>query len=947
MAYELTHADVERYKELVRTSQPIPPDLQARIDADTYFQSRLAAGEINLGTTTPAPTAPTPSITFPKDVTAIDASYFNTQLSAYQKSLEEFNKKYEPLIKVIDDKATFTGTRDQYTEYLRERNALLSSYSALGRIKNVAEVKSGIELQQFETSLAQSDPELYEIYKEHGIEALNQAIKEREQSAISEFYKNNVVVPIAPSGSLPIEQNYTFITRESFNKLSPESQKVVVSKGLTALNVRYGQASDAAALLPKDVYEIYKEQSARDKFDILRAYGAIPPDTKYMGEDASGNPKFKRGTDASEIVADSENFPLLAADVLIPGFATVRHWNEMSTGEKALSIALDALVLAPIISGAARGARASAALTRAGTMLAAAKGAGKEALLYLRSPIDTVLHPIESVKSTVGGTRNLIENLVSFRKLPEAVITTTHGTVRIPVSEVGSAEEAKRIRDTLMELAAKGDNPVIEANGVRYELSRSALMKELKGGLAHTTPMGEAFDKELVVAFKEGMPLSEQGLFLSHEPLPRFAEISAFGKQGEKPAIVILSPEIAKDAVSSEKLYRGTAELESVLKPGYKLPKATQRLYTRIGPNHTRVEILIVGNKLSPAQIVKLKGLAIIEDLKAMISPKLMISDVKFARELTGEALSADDVETIVRELRAAGQTEAADALLRANRIISSTARVTVPTSDRLVATGTIRTGERPLKEVIAIRASGEPKEPVRADMDSARADTTLVYRTSGVDNIAGRVDVDRGLREEASNRLMREPEFRSETHADDQRISQEDRVIRSEDERKTPPPDVTPPRRTTDIPPPERVIKTPPPPDGGIRRVPSPEEKKSAGTYTPDSSKAGILGRPPIVLKQGWAYWIIEPPYRQENVRVSRTPPEGAVVYTGIGSAYKAIQALGGDVDVLLNMDIGIMDVKIDKPSAKPGRKGALRYRLDKYQRTHGDITARGVRMS
>ena len=63
-------------------------------------------------------------------------------------------------------------------------------------------------------------------------------------------------------------------------------------------------------------------------------------------------------------------------------------------------------------------------------------------------------------------------------------------------------------------------------------------MRELKGGVVHTTPWGEKFRAGLTVEARANMPLSEWGLFVSHEPLPRFATQSAFnlpvdiGQQG-------------------------------------------------------------------------------------------------------------------------------------------------------------------------------------------------------------------------------------------------------------------------------------------------------------------------------------------------------------------------------------------------------------------------------
>jgi hypothetical protein len=77
----------------------------------------------------------------------------------------------------------------------------------------------------------------------------------------------------------------------------------------------------------------------------------------------------------------------------------------------------------------------------------------------------------------------------------------------------------------------------------------------------------------------------------------------------------------------------------------------------------------------------------------------------------------------------------------------------------------------------------------------------------------------------------------------------------------------------------------------------------------------------------------------------VLRKPPVGAKVVKGVGSAYKTIQGLGGNVDILLTLDMGIFDVTITRPKREP-RKASIRYRRDIKQRTRSDISLTGVRV-
>lgn len=103
---------------------------------------------------------------------------------------------------------------------------------------------------------------------------------------------------------------------------------------------------------------------------------------------------------------------------------------------------------------------------------------------------------------------------------------------------------------------------------------------------------------------------------------------------------------------------------------------------------------------------------------------------------------------------------------------------------------------------------------------------------------------------------------------------------------------------------------------------------------------------RYPIAWKQGFGFWVIFPPYkRKSDAKFMLKPPRGAKVARGIGSAYRTIQSLGGDANIILTLDMGIMDVKIIRPSKKAGRKGTIRFTRDVKRKTKSDISLAGVR--
>jgi len=71
-------------------------------------------------------------------------------------------------------------------------------------------------------------------------------------------------------------------------------------------------------------------------------------------------------------------------------------------------------------------------------------------------------------------------------------------------------------------------------------------------------------------------------------------------------------------------------------------------------------------------------------------------------------------------------------------------------------------------------------------------------------------------------------------------------------------------------------------------------------------------------------------------NLPENITPVKG-----GVKSAYRSIQVWRGNKPLEpLSIDLGIMDIVIDKPEKTPGKMGAIRYKLDAEQKTKSDIT-------
>lgn len=347
-----------------------------------------------------------------------------------------------------------------------------------------------------------------------------------------------------------------------------------------------------------------------------------------------------------------------AAEAMVPGVGTARHWNDLSAGWKVAYIAGDIASIFPFFRAGTLAARTIPVAGKVARLKAISQALKTEAIAQLGGPADIVLHPLETAKMSGRQVAGAIEQVIDLRRLPEATITTSWGTVRLPVSKTTSAEEAMRISEKLMKLAVAGEEPLVEVNGVKYQLSRSPLMTELGGGAAHGTPSGELLSKGEKVRYKPGQRLGEQGIFVSHEPLPRFAEATARGKTGERPMILIYSKETAKKLVGTEKTYKGTAELELKFPIGEELPAVKQKLTTRVGPEGTKV-VLGLEHPLNPLQLARLKAAGLIETLKAPLK----------------EPITYKGLQKLSKVIDDAGNPEQAESLLRMRRIIDSIRR--------------------------------------------------------------------------------------------------------------------------------------------------------------------------------------------------------------------------------------------------------------------------------
>lgn len=601
---------------------------------------------------------------------------------------------------------------------------------------------------------------------------------------------------------------------------------------------------------------------------------------------------------------------IIAAEIIVPGLYLARHWDDLSPAEKGIYIAIDVASVLPFVTAAARGAKAVGTASRTARLAAAATEVGREAVAMVRAPVDMVLHPIASVKGGVRQIRNLGENILHPRKLPEAIISTTAGTVRLRVSDTTNATEAIKIRDKLMELAARGEKPIVQIGDQIVELRTSPFMKEAGGGLATATPLGEKWETQIAkeglmtVLEKPGMPLREQGLFVSHQPLPRFVGTTAYGQEGEKALFIIFSKETAEKAIETEKLFRQTAEMEMKFRVGEHLPAPKQKLFTRVGAMAEPVEIWLE-SPLTARQIAKLKALSLVEWIKAPFQSPIIISKNKFGKAIAG--LSTSEVDELAKILKEAGNIDQAKMLIRTENLVNST-RIAPPALSRRTGTFTSPSRERIVTRIegrrIARRTPASRTSRIRPEATISRTRTSAETSRSRAERFERRArKIERRIRSEIS-KLQR-------------------RVGRIETQERT-----RPPRKTKN----ERL--------GRLRiRIEELKEKTRllripVKNMTPAEKRLAFEFA--TAWKQGFGYWAINEmgqsaffrkPLPKWNIGQGRTP-------------FETIKTVRGEpFTEPVTLDLGIQDIIVKNPGIQPGKPGAIKYEADPKQVSPSDF--------
>lgn len=679
-----------------------------------------------------------------QDSLTADIDLYNSKLEPYESQASERKA-------ALDKKDTELGElRDSIAAMDTELQAMLTDYESLLGSTTLAEIKdrqARLKAREAELALLVSAHDIDLDIKEFTYRQLEELAAQSQASMMSDWAElnedptwSNLWQAFTPWNERAGE---TFTENKYSSALVDLAAKLDKGIGVSPVAEHISTAWQHATPWHEAIGETLTESKYTRAFET-----AVAPETLKMGAN-------------------------MMADILLPVYGTVKHWNEMSTGMKVLSVVTDIMSIVPVAGAVGKGARLASTATDATINAARLTRLNSAARAGFQAAVKEITWPAELLKSLkglgagkvlVGGvdaasstyvsglravpynmkdmaamaagrlkaTASGLETAIVPWKLPESVVSDTWGTLRMPLGRFDDADQAFEARRLLMEAASQpGNHLIVETPDMIIDIKRADIMAELGGGMAHATPDGASFVGGTVVTYKKGMPDIEQGLFLSPEALPRFSESSAFGKaQKSKPAIIIVAPETAAKAGTTRKVYRSTAEMEAVLGVGTEVPEAQQVLYTRLGHSGQRVEIQL-GKKLSAASIAKLKAKGLINSVTNVFDPSITITSK------SGGNLTKADIDDLVRMMNADGEREAARLLNRVAENPTSVYRALAegqrPTAYQMV--WETRGGEPRVEFQEVQMRTGESLDQFQARLED------METRMTGVTRLTERVD--------------------------------------------------------------------------------------------------------------------------------------------------------------------------------------------------------------
>ena len=607
----------------------------------------------------------------------------------------------------------------------------------------------------------------------------------------------------------------------------------------------------------------------------------------------------------------------MGSELLVPFVYTVRHWGDMKGWEKGVGLVMDIASFIPGVNIASSTARAGKGTLRA---------IGTAVIAEVKAPITSALHPIATAKSVVTP----FEAILHPRAVPLASTEIRFNTVKIPRGEIGSAKSAMQARDRLVDLAIQGKGATITQGGKQFTLTPTALQKTIGGALVHSTPD--------VRAFMNGAELIDD-LFVAPNVHTRFTISSSKGVAGVEGAIpgalIIRDPRLVAKASYSGKTYRKWVEIEKTLGKGERIPPPSQVLFTRDASGR-KMALLIVGEPLSPGEIAKLKILGVKDTVRDIFAPQYtarQMAGVKNMDELIETQEAIQHLEDEIRALRADGPELERVAKLEkeiialekdARRLSEEVARAY--TGQKAMMPIGVGQGEYIKEAVMNEYAEKTPDDFARAlnEMPSEAREEAL--------NLLGK-STRRDIHQRMRRVTGRAPSVLSLSRAGvriDQRVASRvgvDRATRSPERGRVGGRDRA--GRTVGRTTGRTVGRTTGRTHGGRdsgKTIPR-QTKTDSGAGEDRETRRRMA---PITWRQGLFWVTVYPPYRgKKDMTFTREKPKGSSVATGPRSAYETIKKLGVETPEKVFIDMGIMDVHIEKHGE------AIKFRPDKKQQT------------
>jgi len=336
---------------------------------------------------------------------------------------------------------------------------------------------------------------------------------------------------------------------------------------------------------------------------------------------------------------------------MLPGLGTARlreryfKDRNLSAGEAGWlvgSTILDVASIAPIVKAASIGAKGVSGVGRGARMKGAAQGIWKGTVAEVSAPVTMVLHPVETAKGTIKGMADLVENLAHPSKIPVDAAEITTSTTRLDADIFESDDVAKEIRDRVTQNAISGIKDPGRVGEVEAQLSRLPISKGGEVCAVHSTPDIRPFlEGTTVQAGREG------GLFVSPSLHTRFTKASAFGDlpQGNIPGALLIRDKRVVDALEgSNKIFKGTAEIERVIPEGIQLDAPSQILFTRDAQGNV-LKLLVIGKPYTKAEIASMKLAGMVDTVTTMFKPA---ASVKGGKQV---AKSYDEVNDLRKQV--------------------------------------------------------------------------------------------------------------------------------------------------------------------------------------------------------------------------------------------------------------------------------------------------------